>query len=135
MAFVCGLDVTKTRFGGPLRNNGKWTDARYHGFITATLRSGSRRWPPRYECLAAAKTDKKINEKTGRLAQHYRCAACSGEFTSKDVQVDHIDPVISPSTGFVSWDVYIERLFCEKDNLQVLCTTCHKEKSKKERKK
>ena len=115
------------------RNTGRWTDARYHGFITATLRAGSRRWPPKYDCLAAAKTEKKINEKTGRLAQHYRCAACLGEFTSKDVQVDHILPVVDPHVGFVSWDVYIERLFCEQDNLQTLCTSCHKKKTKEEK--
>lgn len=111
----------------------EWTDGRKRSFITSTLRAGSRRWPPKYETLNDSKTEKKVNVKTGRLAQHYQCNACKGEFTSKDVEVDHIKPVVDPKKGFVSWDKYIENLFCEKKNLQVLCKTCHKEKTNKEK--
>jgi 5-methylcytosine-specific restriction endonuclease McrA len=64
---------------------------------------------------------------------HYQCAACSVEFVSNDVQVDHTSPVVEPSKGFISWDVYVDRLFCEKDNLQVLCLNCHKKKSATEK--
>jgi 5-methylcytosine-specific restriction endonuclease McrA len=98
------------------------------------LRAGSRKWPPKYETLNAAKTEKKKNEKTGRLAQHYRCNACKQEFTSTSVQVDHRKPVVSPTTGFTSWDDYINALFCEAPNLQVLCKECHSLKTKKEKK-
>ena len=110
-----------------------WTDARKHAFIVAVLRSGTRRWPPKYNTLNAAKTEKKINEKTGRMAQHYRCAMCQQEFTNKDVQVDHIKPVVDPKKGFKNWDVFINNLFCDADNLQVLCIPCHKIKTKKEK--
>lgn len=96
------------------------------------LRAGSRRWPPKYTTLAEAKTEKKINHKTGRLAQMYLCATCCEEWSAKDVQVDHIDPII-PHTGFTTWDMYIERLFCDKDNMQVLCLTCHKLKTLEEK--
>jgi hypothetical protein len=40
-------------------------------------------------------------------------------------------PVI-PVTGFDSWDETIERIFCEKDNLELLCIPCHKQITKKE---
>lgn len=93
------------------------------------MRAASRRWPPKFECLNAAKTEKKVNEKTGRIAQHYRCAACQNEFTSKDVEVDHTEHIGATLT----WDEFIDRLFCEGDNLQVLCKPCHKEKTKKEK--
>ena len=109
-----------------------WTPGRVRSFITAVLRSGSRRWPPRYETLNDAKTEKKINASTGRLAQHFRCSSCLAEFPSKQVQIDHRNPVVDPVVGFVSWDTFIERLFCDKDNLQVLCKPCHKVKSKEE---
>lgn len=112
---------------------GKWTEARLRAFIVSTLRAGTRRYPPKYECLHGAKTEKKINEKTGRLAQHYRCASCKQEFTSKDVEVDHIKPVIDPKKGFESWDRYIERLFCDEKNFQTLCKPCHLQKTKKEK--
>jgi hypothetical protein len=34
--------------------------------------------------------------------------------------------------GFLSWDIFIERLFCGIENLQILCSECHKVKTKKE---
>ena len=116
-----------------MRNGGKWTEARYRSFVTSTLRAGSRKWPPKYETLNAAKTEKKVNKATGRLAQHYLCAMCEQEYTQKDVQVDHIKPVIDPKKGFVSWDTYIDRMFCEGKNLQVLCKVSHAEKTKLEK--
>ncbi len=112
----------------------EWTEGRLKAFIISALRAATRRYPPKYTCLNEAKTEKKINVKTGRLAQHYECAACKEHFTSKDVQVDHLQPVVDPKQGFVNWDVYIERLFCPKENLQVLCTTCHNIKSAAEKK-
>lgn len=51
-----------------------------------------------------------------------------------NVHVDHIDPVIDPQEGFVSWDKVINRMFCEADGLQVLCRDCHKRKTNDERK-
>lgn len=111
-------------------NGGKWTEGRFNSFVTSLLRSGSRRWEPKYSVLNEAKTDKKINKKTGRLAQHYQCNCCKQDFPVKDVQVDHIIPIGREKT----WDEFINGLFCEKDNLQVLCTTCHLIKTKSERK-
>ena len=112
-------------------NSGLWTLGRFNSFVTSILRSGSRRWGPKYETLNEAKTEKKINPKSGRLAQHFICASCSKEFVAKDVQVDHIKPM-----GFdQTWDKFINELYCEKENLQVLCLTCHKAKTKLEKKK
>lgn len=68
------------------------------------------------------------------MAAHYTCAECKYEFPAKEVQVDHISPVVVPSEGFVSWDKFITRLFCDKQNLQVLCKPCHKNKTAEEKK-
>lgn len=73
----------------------------------------------------------RLNEKTNREGKHYLCALCEGEFPAKEMNVDHKIPVIGPE-GFTSWDDYIERLFCSKDNLQAICVACHKEKTKEE---
>jgi hypothetical protein len=48
--------------------------------------------------------------------------------------VDHIEPIV-PVTGWESWDSYIERMFCEKEGLQILCEECHDVKTRAEKKK
>jgi hypothetical protein len=109
-----------------------WTEGRLRTFITSTLRGGFRKYPPKYETLKAASVGKKVNAKTNRMAEHFTCNMCKGEFPAKEVQVDHVDGVICPYTGFVDWNTYVDRLFCSDDNLQVLCTDCHDEKTRGE---
>lgn len=114
-------------------NKGEWTQGRYNAFVTSALRAAARRWPPKYKVLGYALQGRYVNAKTGKQANHYLCACCTEIYPLKEVQVDHKDPVIGKE-GFVSWDVYIDRLFCEEKNLQVLCKSCHLEKSNLERK-
>lgn len=59
----------------------------------------------------------------------FKCAECDGLFPRKKIQVDHIDPVIDPVFGWQGWDVYIERMFCPVENLQILCKECHVSKT------
>jgi len=109
-----------------------WTEGRIRGFITSFIRRGFSRWPPRYECLKDARIGKKINPKSGRLAEHFSCASCNGEFLSKEMEVDHIEPVVCTKEGFVDWNTYISRLLVEKHKMQALCKKCHTKKSKQE---
>jgi 5-methylcytosine-specific restriction endonuclease McrA len=110
-----------------------WTEGRIRSFIVSALRTGARRWPPKYITLLDACTGQKVNIKSGRLAKHYTCAHCKEEYPSKDVEVDHISPVVDVETGFIDWNTFIDRLFCPKENLQVLCKVCHRQKTKEER--
>lgn len=116
-----------------MRNNGDWTESKFHSFIKSALRAASSRWPPKYQCLKAAYTETKVNSKTGRQAKHFKCNCCFNDFPQKDVQVDHIQPVIDPFVGFQDWDTTIERMFCEADGFQVLCKECHKNKTDAEK--
>lgn len=111
------------------RNGGRWTEGRFAAFVTSALRAASRRWPPKYERLADACVGVRKNKRTGRDAKHYRCAMCEECFPQSGVQVDHVIAIGKTQL----WDEFIEKLFCEKDNLQVVCKPCHKEKTKKER--
>lgn len=111
----------------------KWTDGRLKSFITSTLRGGFRKYPPKYEVLKEAFWGKKVNSKTGRMCMHYTCNSCKKEYPATQVNVDHVLPVVCPKQGFVGWDEFIARLFCEKENLQVLCSACHTVKTKEER--
>jgi hypothetical protein len=110
-----------------------WTEGRLRTFITSTLRGGFRKYPPKYETLKAASVGKKVNAKTNRMAEHFTCNMCKGEFPAKEVNVDHVEPVVCPFTGFVDWNTFISRLFCEGGNLQVLCSPCHDIKTAEER--
>ena len=57
----------------------------------------------------------------------------SKKFVQEKVQVDHINPVAEGKDEF-TWDDYIGTLFCDVDNLQCLCSSCHDKKSKKDKK-
>ena len=115
-------------------NGGEWTQARFNSFVKSSLRAASRKWPPKYHTLNDAYVGQRINQKSGRMAKHFKCASCAGVFVAASVQVDHIEPIINPEIGFTTWDDVVYRMFCEKDNLQVLCTGCHKIKTAAERK-
>ena len=84
--------------------------------------------------LKEASVGKRLNSKTKRIGEHYICNLCKNIYPAKEVNVDHVSPVILPETGFTTWDSFIERLFCDKSNLQVLCKGCHDEKTRMERK-
>jgi 5-methylcytosine-specific restriction endonuclease McrA len=116
--------------GEKTRNSGNWTQARYNSFVRSALRGAFRRWQPKYDVLKDAYTRVKQNKASGRQAKHYRCAVCKKEWPLKQMSVDHKTPIGT----FTSWDDFIERLYCEKTNLQALCKKCHLIKSNKEKK-
>lgn len=118
--------------GPKTRCNGEWTEARFNSFIKSLLRQGSKRWAPISSVMKEARVERGF----------YRCASCGEDVpkTYKDgtkrvqnVFVDHIDPIIDPAVGFTTWDECIERMFCEKEGLQVLCKKCHDIKTQDER--
>jgi len=93
-------------------------------FLFTGLRKLSRFYPVKNDVLKIAR----VKPAT------FKCAKCGGEFERADVAVDHVHPVIDPLTGFVNWDVYINRLFCDAQGLQVLCLPCHNAKTQTENK-
>jgi hypothetical protein len=92
-------------------------------FIIASLRKASYRWSPRTAAFTAARVSRGL----------YCCNLCKGEFSNKEVALDHVNPVVDPVEGFTTWDEYIKRMFCEVDGFQVLCDTCHTSKTMTER--
>ncbi len=62
------------------------------------------------------------------------CPECKKIIPLYLFQVDHIIPVIhiGETLEDLSWDTLVDRIWCVESNLQPLCLTCHKQKSKLE---
>ena len=91
-------------------------------FLTSWLRRGSYRLPWRTQLMNKARLERGL----------YKCAHCGGGFKRAEINIDHIQPVIDPLTGFVDWNTFIERLYCGVDGLQILCEPCHQTKTTEE---
>ena len=103
--------------------------ADFYKVLSAIRRCFSRSKTHR-EVLNMAKTDE-LGPKGGK---RYRCCICGESFGIKEVHVDHIDCVVplDKTAESMTWDEIIKRIFCDITNLQVICTTDHKIKSKEE---
>jgi len=107
--------------------------------VFSALRRIFRRSPMYNSCLNNAKVEVRIRGKTKDNIRRvkFRCAVCGELFDKKEVEVDHIEPVIPleglPKLGDLpDYNVYIARLFCPLEDLQVICKIDHKAKSKEE---
>jgi 5-methylcytosine-specific restriction endonuclease McrA len=112
------------------RNSGTMTESAFWSFIRSALRQKSRYWKPISEAKVNARRPYKGPLKRQKF--EYQCNQCKGWFPEKKINVDHICPAGSLKSAQNLPD-FIERLFCEVDNLQVLCETCHNAKTKSER--
>jgi len=118
--------------------------------IRSAVRRAFSRSPLVQEVLRDIRTYRTRYNKDGSVAKKphvdYECASCKRKFKGTEVAVDHIDPVIEIDRGFVDWNTFIERLWCKKENLQVVCSyklkdmknhgnipSCHHTKTQQER--
>lgn len=102
--------------------------------ILNVLRRGTVTWYMRSQVLNRHRRKKAIgfykDKKRSTEIKYkweYKCEGCEEYFDSPDVlEVDHIIE-IGPFMG--NWHEYIMRMYCHEDNLQALCTICHKRKT------
>jgi hypothetical protein len=107
------------------------TESQFFGFIRSALRDKFQRWKPKYDCLAAAKRPFR-GENRRNQRWEYLCALTGKWFPLKEVEIDHIVPCGSLRT-FADLPGFVERLFCEKEGLQVVSKAAHKLKTQAER--
>lgn len=97
-------------------------EARLKAFVVFALRRFSLRFYSRNEAMKLARIER------GR----YRCATCEGIFHRKEINVDHINPVVPLKDGFTTWDIYINNMFPKPEGFQILCELCHSIKTQNE---
>jgi hypothetical protein len=112
------------------RNAGTMTESMFWSMIRSALRQKSRWWKPIGECKKLARRVYKGKNK--RQKWEYLCNKCKQWYKSDQVNVDHIEPAgsLNCSNDLPS---FVDTLFCEQDNLQVLCKTCHDQKTQLEK--
>ena len=114
--------VPRTRAGK------QWTEARYWAFIRSALRGAWGRYPVKFQVKLA-------NRRTVYGQKHkyeYNCKFCNDWFQDKETQVDHKRPAGTLKT-YEDLPKFVENLFCEANNLQILCKPCHQVKTNQER--
>ncbi len=112
------------------RNSGTMTESAFWSFIRSALRQKSRWWKPISECKAANK--RKYTGINKRQKFEYQCFECKNWFAEKQIAVDHIIPAGSLNNAN-DLPGFVNRLFCEIDNLQILCDDCHLVKTAKDK--
>ena len=109
--------VTKTRCGGTM------TESAFLAWVRSALRSKSLRWPPRNEALQLARKPYKGANKLQKW--EYKCAICHAFYKGKDVIVDHHPKPAGSILSISDVSMFVNNLYCEVDNLRVLCSPCH----------
>ena len=112
------------------RNAGTMTESMFWSMLRSALRQKSRWWKPIGECKKLAQRAYKGPNK--RQKWEYECSKCKGWFKSDQVNVDHIEPAGSLNCSN-DLPAFVDTLFCEQENLQVLCKTCHDQKTQLEK--
>jgi len=108
--------------------------------IRGAIRRLFSRSPVHREVLAKVRREVPKYNKDGARSKkdsvQYLCNVCKNYVGSTKVEVDHIIPVIETNEhGFVDWNLFVERLFCGAENLQVICDPCHDKKTHEEQQK
>lgn len=94
-------------------------DKQLKKFLIPILRRKSLYWPARNEAIKLSRRERGF----------YECASCKNLFGRKEINADHVRPVINVKTSWVSWDHFIDSLLCDVSNFQILCISCHSIKS------
>ncbi len=105
------------------RNGGTMTEAAFWAYIRSTLRKKSMFWRPILECRNSSRREYSGPNK--RQKWEYLCGICNKYHHGKEVVVHHINDC-GTLTCADDLPGFVERLFCERDGLKVVCKNCHK---------
>lgn len=105
------------------RCSGTMTESAFLAWVRSALRSKSLRWPPRNEALQLARRPYKGPNKLQKW--EFKCAICTEWYKAKEVCVDHYPKPAGSILSVADIGEFVNNLYCEVDNLRVLCVPCH----------
>lgn len=105
-------------------NGGTMTKSQFFGMLVASMRQASRWWVPAKQAKEAARK----SCKKGLQKWEYLCNHCNNYYKEKEIQADHILEV-GGIKDYKDIPGFVERLFCEKEGYQILCKSCHTQKT------
>ncbi len=106
-----------------VRCNGTMTESAYLAWIRSALRSKSLRWKPRGTALEMAR--RAYNGPNKLQKWEYQCAICKEWFKAKECVVDHHPKPAGSILSIHDIGEFCNSLYCEIDNLRVLCKPDH----------
>lgn len=106
-----------------VRCSGTMTESQFLSWIRSALRSKSLRWKPRTDALELARRPYIGPNK--RQKYEYQCAICKEWFKAADVVVDHYPKAAGSILSIADIGEFCNNLYCEVDNLRVLCEYDH----------
>jgi hypothetical protein len=115
--------IKKSRVEKPF-NSGSMSQAAFFGWLRSRLRKMSQMWKPIQEVKKAARIPYKGDNKRRKFS--YVCKRCKNAVSDKECAVHHIVPAGSLKS-FEDIAGFCERLFVEKEGLELLCDKCHDE--------
>jgi hypothetical protein len=108
----------------------EFLDKKTLSLIISALRKSFAYNSPEY----TAALDKVVDQSGPKGGRRWKCEGCGGKSARKDIFIDHIEPLVPLNTNVsnLSFKQLYERCWTNRNNLQVLCYTCHRVKSAKE---
>lgn len=105
------------------------TEQGYIGWIRGWLRRAWVKYPVRFQVMKAA--SRRVTGK--RHKTEYLCDMCQDWFKGNEIEVDHINGCGS-FTKLEDLPTYVAKLFCEPEDVRVLCKPCHRKHTAQQRK-
>lgn len=99
--------------------------------IKSALRRAFARSDLRERVLAKSRIDWH-NPERPRVTKWSVCPVCNEKTPQYKMEVDHTIPLIPVDSSMkeMTLDTLVDRLWCEEENLQAMCETCHDKKTK-----
>jgi len=117
--------------GVPLtRCNNTLTEKEFIAFLLSGLRRLTKYWKPKLSAMLESRRVYRGTDK--RTKWEFQCFMCKKWFKQKGIEVDHVVPC-GGLAGIEDIPRWVGLAFCEKDGYQVLCKSCHLQKTIKER--